>query len=146
MSISITQQEADSLFALAKHYVGQETFTFPSLGGELRIPLYSENRREEFNLSVRRSKIELRKNTFQNRVRTTIILARLDIEGKHRNPDGEEFTGSHLHLYREGFNDRWAFTIPPFFTAPSDAWKTLHEFMAYCNIVTRLEIKGDLFS
>ncbi|MDV6343110.1 hypothetical protein R2Q26_00840 [Nitrosomonas sp. Is37] len=64
MSLLLTQQEADALLALDKHYRGMEQFTYPSLGGTLRVPLYSEDNREEFSLDITRGRIELRKNTF----------------------------------------------------------------------------------
>lgn len=44
MSLALTQQEANSLLKLAEHYMGNEQFSFPSLGGALRIPLYSNDR------------------------------------------------------------------------------------------------------
>lgn len=52
MSMLLTQQEADALLALEKHYLGRERFSFPSLGGSLRIPLHSEDHREEFSLDI----------------------------------------------------------------------------------------------
>ena len=91
MSLILTQHEADALLALEKHYQGEERFFFPGLGGAIRIPLYSAERREEFSLDITRGRIVLEKNTFQSRARKAVILARLDLGGpSHRNPDGEE--------------------------------------------------------
>ena len=71
-----------------------------------------------------------------------VILARLDFGGApHRNPDGEEIASPHLHVYREGFGDKWAFPVPTdTFTDLADLWRTLQNFMHYCNIV---ELPGD---
>ena len=69
MSLILTQHEADALLALEKHYQGEERFFFPDLGGAIRIPLYSADRREEFSLDITRGRIVLEKNTFQNRAR-----------------------------------------------------------------------------
>jgi len=89
----------------------------------------------------------LERNTFQTRARKTIILARLDIEGPpHRNPDGEEIPCSHLHLYREGFDDKWAQQLPKNFTNPNDIWKTLDEFMDFCFVITKPFIEKGLFT
>jgi hypothetical protein len=34
---------------------------------------------------------------------------RLDLDGPpHRNPDDEEIPWPHLHVYREGYGDKWA--------------------------------------
>lgn len=50
--------------------------------------------------------------TFQNRYNSNIVLARLDfVHTTHRNPDGFEIAGPHLHLYVEGFESRWAYPI-----------------------------------
>lgn len=147
MTIFLTQQEGDALLNLEKHYTGKNGFKFPSLGGPLRIPLFSSDRREEFSLDITRGRIELRKNTFQTRVRKAVILARLDICGPpHRNPDGKEIPCPHLHVYREGFGDKWAFPSPSHFTNHEDSYHTLVEFMKFCNIVTKPPILRGLYT
>lgn len=147
MSLLLTQQEADALFVLEKHYRGSGRFSFPSLGGALRIPLHSQDQREEFSLDVTRGRIELRKNTFQTRARKAVILARIDLGGPpHRNPDDEEIACPHLHVYREGFGDKWATPLPPRFSNANDAWSTLFEFMDFCNVSTRPVILQELFT
>lgn len=76
-----------------------------------------------------------------------MILARLDIGGPpHRNPDGEEIACPHLHVYREGYGDKWAFPLPDSFSNHEDAWKTLFEFMDFCNVSTRPTILQELFT
>ena len=147
MNINLTQHEADTLLKLEKHYRDDKLLTYPLLGGYLQIPLFSDDFREEFILSVRRSKIELKRNTFQTRTRKTIILARIDIAGPlHRNPDGEEIPCPHLHLYREGDNDRWAKPLPDVFRDPNDTWETLNDFMDFCIVITKPLIVRELFA
>ena len=42
----------------------------------------------------------------------------------------------HLHIYREGYGDKWAAPLPSRdFLRPDDSWQMLTEFMRYCNIV-----------
>ena len=145
MRLVLTQQEADFLLKRDKHYMGDEQFSFPGLGGALRIPLYSNDRREEFSLDIARGRIELRKNTFQTRARRVVILARVDIGGPpHRNPDEKEIPCPHLHLYREGYDDKWAIPLPDNFKNYRDAWQTLMDFMDYCHVVTRPPIQPEL--
>ena len=62
--------------------------------------------------------------------------------GKHTNPDGKSLTGSHLHLYREGYGDRWAYPVPAQFTNLANLLLTVDEFMKYCNIVEAPIIQG----
>src|SRR5688500_3179493 len=136
MSLLLTQQEADALLSLEKHYIGSDRISSPSLGGTLRIPLYSSDHREEFCLDITRGRIKLCKNTFQARARKVVILARIDINGPpHRNPDGEEINCPHLHIYKAGFGDKWAFPLPGKFLNHNDTWVTLFDFMDFCNVV-----------
>ncbi len=147
MSLLLTQQEADALLVLDKHYRGNDSFSFPGLGGSLRIPLHSADHREEFSLDITRGRIELRKNTYQARARKAVVLARIDLGGPpHRNPDGEEVGCPHLHVYREGFGDKWATPLPDIFSIHEDAWTVLIEFMDFCHVATRPTILQELFT
>lgn len=138
---NLTQQEANSLLAMDKFYVGTEEFNFPTLGGNLRLPLFSSDDHEEFSLDITRGYIALEKNTFQTRARKAIILARLDLAGPpHRNPDDQEIACPHLHLYREGYGDKWAMPLPNELTNIDDIFDLLHAFMDYCKIIGKPKI------
>jgi hypothetical protein len=112
------------------------------------VPLTSVDRRENFLLDVTRFQIKLTKATYQNRARVVIILYRLDIDGApHRNPDGQEIPCPHLHVYREGFGDKWAVPAPvDRFPEVSDLFLTLDAFMQHCNITELPVIEKGLFS
>ena len=147
MTILLTQQEADALLAMDKHFFGDERFSFPALGGALRIPLHSSDRREEFSLDITRSRILLEKNTFQARARKAVILARLDLAGPpHRNPDGDEINCPHLHLYREGYGDKWAIPLPAALASFDDIVDLIEAFMDYCQVVGKPIIERSLFA
>ena len=146
MEINLSQAEANQLLAMEKHSATEEVFDYPYHGGSIQVPLQSPDKREQFILDVSRSQLNLSKGTYQNRSRNIIILARLDFGGQpHRNPDDSEVASPHLHLYREGFGDRWAFPIPPDFGHPGDPWDTLLDFMKYCNITMPPVINRGLF-
>jgi len=147
--INLTQAEGDALIAMEKRRVNDDQHDFPSFGGgSLVIPLQSTNRREQFLLDISRGKIDLLKGTYQNRAREVIILVRLDFGGApHRNPDDEEIPSPHLHLYREGFGDKWAVPAPPDrFGNTTDLWRTLEDFMRFCNITQAPNIVRGMFS
>lgn len=145
--IDLTQQEADALLTLKKYYFETDILQFPDLGGTLRLVLHSLDKREEFNLDVTRGKISLAKNTFQTRARKAIVLVRLDILGPpHRNPDGEEVECPHIHLYREGFGDKWAYPLPNELKGIGDMYELLDKFMDYCHIVGKPTIERGLFT
>ena len=146
--IILSQGEADALMAMDKVRADETAWSLPDLGGGVSIPLKSVDGREQFLLDVRRGRIDLRKNTFQERARAVVVLVRLDLGGAlHRNPDGAEVLSPHLHVYREGYGDKWAVPAPVGrFPAPQDAWRTLNDFMAYCNVTQPPVIQRGLFA
>lgn len=148
VDIVLTQAEADALIAMEKHRVNEDHSDFPMGGESLVVPLQSADRREQFLLDISRGRIDLTKVTMQNRARQVVVLVRLDLgSAPHRNPDGEEVAAPHLHLYREGFGDKWAMPVDhAFFSATDDLWQTLEDFMTFCNITRRPHIDRGLFT
>jgi len=146
--VDLTQTEADTLIHVEKHCIDNTKYGMPMRGEQLTIPLASANKREKFILDMHRGNINLQKITHQMRGRGIIVLVRLDIEGPpHRNPDGEEVPCPHLHLYREGYGDKWAKPIDiSEFPHISDMWQTLHDFMQFCNITQKPRIERGLFA
>lgn len=146
--LNLTQAEADTLIAMAKYRIDQRAWAYPDLGSKVSIPLESEDRRERFVLDLSRGRIDLRKGTWQNRGRNVVVLVRLDFGGPpHRNPDGEEVGSPHLHVYREGYADKWAMSLPAEqFEHRDDPWLMLEEFMRFCNIVEPPAIQRGLFA
>lgn len=85
--INLTQEDADALLAMEKHKTDDTAYEYPSLGGGIRVPLLSPDKRELFFLDITRSQIKLTKGTYQNRARGVAIMARLDFGGApHRKP------------------------------------------------------------
>ncbi|BAU37869.1 prophage protein [Acetobacter pasteurianus NBRC 101655] len=148
MSRFLSQAEAQALFEMEKRRQTDQLWQLPNAGGGLSVPLISTSATEAFHLDIRRSRMELRKGTVQNRARTNIVLARIDFGGSpHRNPDDEEIPCPHIHLYREGFGDRWAYPIDPeIFTDPTSHWQTLIDFMRFCNVIEPPNFERGLFS
>ena len=128
--LDLAQLEADALIALEKVRVDDLTHDYPSAGGKLTLGLTSRDKREAFILDISRGRIDLAKGTYQNRAKQVIPLVRLDFGGPpHTNPDGEVLQTPHLHVYREGFGDKWAAPLPPDrFANTTDAWELLLSF------------------
>lgn len=145
---TLTQAEADELLAMPKNSEVRQIYRFPAKGERLSIPLLSVDEREAFHVDVNRRSIALYKCTFNGRARGNIILARLDLNGSpHRNPDGEEIDCPHLHLYREGYGDKWAYPVPvERFRNLSDLAVVCQDFMVFFNVVTPPTIALDLLS
>lgn len=146
--INLTQDEADKLMAMEKRATDEKEWLFPAPGDRVAIPLTSLDKRESFMLDVTRAQIKLTKATFQNRARVVIILMRLDLDGPpHRNPDDEEIPCPHLHIYREGYGDKWAIPAPVSrYTDTLDLFSTCEAFMQHCNIIGPPKIRKGLFS
>ena len=145
--INLTQSEADALIAMEKQRVDETEWDFPSPGGRLSIPLLSMDRRENFSLDVTRSQLNLTKATYQNRARQAIILMRLDLDGPpHRNPDDQEIPCPHLHVYREGFGDKWAEPASVTdFPNTANLFPTFQAFMKRCNVTVPPYVQSGLF-
>jgi len=146
--VNLTQNEADALIAAEKHRIDNKRYDFPGLGGSLTIQLVSSNKRENFILDIRRGRIDLNRATYQNRGRQVVTLIRLDLGAQpHRNPDQKEIPSPHLHIYREGYGDKWAEPLPADkFSNIKDLFQTIQDFMAYCNITLPPLIDKGLFS
>lgn len=146
--ITLTQPEADALIAMEKHRGSEDYSDFPMGGQSLVLPLQSHDRREQFLLDLSRGRIDLLKVKMQNRGRQVVVLVRLDLGGApHRNPDDEEIPAPHLHVYREGYGDKWAMPVPADrFHDVSDVWATLVDFLRYCNITQPPYIERGLFT
>ena len=146
--VFLSQTEADALIAMKKHRIDDQSFDYPGLGGSISVPLVSPDKREHFILDISRGRIDLLKGTYQNRARQIVPLVRLDFGGPpHRNPDDVEVPSPHLHIYREGYGDKWAMPVPmERFPNLVNLWATIGDFMRYCNITQPPNIRQGLFS
>jgi hypothetical protein len=145
--ITLTQTEADALIAMPKVRINDDPWKYPALGGAITLPLTSADKRESFLLDISRGRIDLLRGKYQNRGRHVIVLVRLDFGGPpHHNPDGTEVPCPHLHVYREGYGDKYAIPVPKVqFPDPGDLWEMLENFMRYCNVTDPPLIEKGLF-
>ena len=132
---SLTQSRADALIQMEKRPATSTRWLFPGRGGRLNIELRSADRRERFVFDVTAGRISLNKASYQTRWRRTTVLVRLCVNGAtHRNPDGQRLGKTHLHVYREGYQDKFAIPVPNTFVDLNDQSRMLQDFCAYCNI------------
>jgi len=141
----LTQTEADALIAMGKEFVRPVTISIPP-GADQTHELIGDDKRERFLLDLWRGTLRLSKIKHQTRGRKVVVLVRLDIDGApHTNPDGAKLSGTHIHLYREGFEDKWAFPVDSEgFQNPSDIQRTLEDFYRYCNVRNAPPFQGGL--
>ena len=65
--------------------------------------------------------------------------------------DGAEIapgeSSAHLHIYREGFGDKWAVGVPwDGFRAVGDVWAMFEEFLQFCNVTRPPNVVRELFT
>jgi hypothetical protein len=140
----LTQGDVDALIFMPKHLrVADALLVHP--GVHYHRDVDSDDGAERFILTVNRRSIRLSKFTYQERGRKVVVLYRLDIDGPpHKNPDGKTITGSHLHVWREGYDAKWAFPVDvSVFTDTTNAAQTLGQFCLHCNI-TGANVQGAL--
>lgn len=135
--MTLTQMEADTLFGMPKEFRSAPSLEVGA-GVDVAHELDSMDRSESFILDVRVNRLRLVKYRYQNRGRRVYILARLCINGPpHTNPDGVRLGTTHLHRYREGYEDKFADPIDPsIFADISDRAATLRAFCTLCSINT----------
>lgn len=131
----LTQADADALIAMQKLFLNPITIFLPP-GTDQTHELIGSDERERFLLDSWRGTFRLSKLKFQTRARRIIVLVRLDIDGApHTNPDGTRLGGTHLHLYREEYEDKWAYPLDAAeFNDPANIQQTFDDFCKYCHI------------
>jgi hypothetical protein len=146
---TLTQEEADQLMALIKVLEATQQIQFPQKGETMQLDAHSTEGRIKFIIDVNRGKINIKKCTYQTRYNRSIPLLRIDIEGGiHTNPPPlrEKVPCPHIHIYREGFGDKWAYPLSSKIkTNPSDLVAVLSDFLEYNHVERRPPIvyQGD---
>ncbi len=139
----LTQFEAEGLMALAKRFIAAPPAISVPPGADDSYELTALTGRERFALDVQRGTFRMSRPTLNERVRTCVVLVRLDIDGRpHTNPDGTAVGRSHLHVYREGFEDKWAIPLAEAkapggalaFPGTGERAQLFKAFCAYCHI------------
>ncbi|MBQ4513638.1 MAG: hypothetical protein II969_11650 [Anaerolineaceae bacterium] len=109
----LTTEEAKLLIEELKKYADQAALDFPNREKrKLRFDVFGEKRGHEFIINIEKKPYNPQGYTWQGRYnRDNTILLRLDINpsSRHVNPGTDEvIVGSHLHIYTEEFEDRYA--------------------------------------
>lgn len=92
---------------------------------------------------IKRGKRNINKCSFNVVYNKSITLLRLDIEpGRlHQNPDGRDVPNPHLHIYRDGYDDRYAIPAPECFTDTSNLAQSLYDLLGYSKVINRDEVE-----
>ena len=144
--MSIPQREYDYLMSVEKVFSETDDIELGPAPIRWQRNINAIQSREAFILDFYRGSFELRKYTTNKRYRQTIIFLRYDSMGRHTNPDGTTFDGPHVHLYREGFNDRFAFPVTEIGVDSSLAMEEVFQkILSYSNVIQVPQIHLSIF-
>ncbi len=107
----LTQKEADYLLKMLKKTLTAE-INFPSKNSAVEFDVQGDTKQDLFTVKIFRGKIKHNKYTFGARIKKDgILLLELHINpgSPHCNPDDTIIVGSHWHVYREGYDRKFAF-------------------------------------
>ena len=145
--MTLTQTEYD--FIMSQEKVFEDLVSTIHLGPapiQWVKQINSTINKEIFLLDFYRGSFELAKYTINKRYRQTIVLLRYDNGGRHTNPDGVKFEGSHIHLYKEGYNDKFAFPNSEIGLTETDSMEVVfNKIMHFCNIKRIPNIEMSMF-
>ena len=132
----LTNLEARRLLDAVKALVSNKPIVFPSLQSYVTLEAASSQTNDKFQIDILRKTLNVKKCTYQTRYKKFINLLRIDIEGPpHTNPDGTEIPCPHIHIYKEGYDDKWAYSLKSEMnTNSNDLVQVLIDFLEYNNI------------
>lgn len=107
----LTQEEAQRLLEMIKRSLIDE-INFPTRGTTKEFDVVGDTKADVFSINIYRARIQPFKYNMGARIKKNgIMLLELHINPTtvHYNPDGEKITGSHWHVYTEGFGRTYAF-------------------------------------
>ena len=131
----LTESEANELIRMLKKQEKVKAILFPDSGKKTRINIISSDSKEKFLIDIYQSRIDITEYFNHMNHSSKCPLARLDVgeHQVHRNPDGEKLTGSHLHIYKDGYESRWAYPVPKELGQDLDnKIETVLAFFKYC--------------
>ena len=145
----LTDKEFRQLMDLRKFFDSPKRVLLPKNNEKSRYNVLSEDPTETFIVDYDRSgSFELRHKT-QLRHHQKNVLVRIEVNrSPHMNPNGEILGRNHIHIYREGESDRWAYdlkSICPDFHEHMNVVELFQLFCAYCNIeIASIHLQGVL--
>ena len=143
--MALTQGEYITLLALNKVFEDTSMIVLGPPPQHWSRNLRAVGSSEQFKLDFHRGRLEMR-YTYNLRRNQTVVLFRYDQGGIHTNPDGEKFDGPHVHIYREGYDDKFAYPVSQIGVLLTDSIsEVLAKFVTYCNIINVPTIQSTLF-
>lgn len=144
----LKQIESELLIDCEKYFMDTSIIQLDRNNRTINRVIKSVDNKDDFILDISKGRINLSKVKYQSRHKqSNSILLRIDTSSgsRHLNPDGQFIDCPHIHIYKEGYGDKWAYPLDPkIFTNPNDTILLLKEFLAYFNVSEIPQILGEL--
>jgi hypothetical protein len=124
---NLTQEDANTLLAMEKHKADDASYEYPSLGGGIRVPLLSPDKRESFFSPSH----EARSSSRRERIRIERGVWRYSLNA------GDDYARQiNEPLQPRAFGSNWRWSGPPSSTSPvfgSEVWLANQTFLPSLN-------------
>ncbi len=131
----LTQEEADEMIRLRKVFTDKRPLIVNRPYNEKRELKSERQPQETFYLHITQTAIDFGNySTVVRNFQIPLVRACIDPDKKHPNPDGTLIEGVHLHVYREGYLDRYAIPLPRSQFPDISIAHFIRDFLIYCNI------------
>ncbi|MBS3087271.1 hypothetical protein J4226_01640 [Candidatus Pacearchaeota archaeon] len=134
--MTLTASEVEEYMSIEKKFLKGNSLELKS-HFRLSEKLVCDKYGDIFIIDFRQGTIEISLVTSNLRTTDCTILSRLDLGDKeHKNPDGVKVRGPHVHVYREGYGDKFAYPVSDFFEVEDSMNfpSIIDKYLEYCNI------------
>lgn len=146
--MDLGKTEINTLLAIEKYLTDPKSVCIPEAGGTEKFSLRYHLREldhDDMHVSAYKGKKDPRKASYRLIYAGNIILIRVDLGDRspHINPDGEIIPAMtpHIHIFREGFEDRTAYPLPSEFKDSNDLIQSLKDFLSYAKVMNVSEVE-----
>ena len=130
----LTQTEADSLIKMDKVFIDRSPLLINSINTQREL-LSKTNPEIKFFLNIRQTALEFGVFSSVNRFFSQPLMRIcVNEDSRHENPDGSVITGSHIHIYKENHQDRWAYPISDYGFISEEIISCIERFLSVCSI------------
>lgn len=107
----LSQKEAERLLNMLKKTL-VDSINFPEKGKSIEFEVLGDTKGDRFIIKIFRGKIKHNKYNFGARIQcdnTILLELHVGSTNVHTNPDGQKIIGTHWHIYKEGYDRKYAY-------------------------------------